>query len=213
MRTIIPKPLENVNLEEKTVTASRTKQEITADEGYLSKVTVNKFPDANGKYTAVSNANNNDMGADNNYRYVDTTALGQNKTVRAKYTNDPTGVVVTPDSGKYLDKVTIQPFQHTETQSTNTTHASGNEGIDLGIYHNKRYIDTQNAVKKTITVNRYVGLEPIGRVTVKYTDGNGVEQTVSQDASSLSSRTKPFSLTIYPCTKKITVRLIPEQDM
>lgn len=211
MRTIIPRPRENVNLEEKTVTASRTKQEITANEGYLSKVTVNKFPDASGTYVAEANANNNDMGADNNYRYVDTTALGQNKTVRAGYEGGTSGKVVTPDSGKYLNKVTIQPFQHTETQSTNATHGSGNS-IDLGVYHNKRYIDTQNAVKKVITVNRRVGSEPIGRVTVKYTDGNGVEQTVSQDASTLS-HTESFSLTIYPCTKKIVVRLIPEQDM
>jgi hypothetical protein len=65
--------------QEKTVTASRSDQEITPDLGkWLSKVTVNKYPDASGTYICGSNdgsAASNDMGADNNYRYIDATAI------------------------------------------------------------------------------------------------------------------------------------------
>lgn len=59
--------------QEKTITASRSQQVVTPDSGkQLSKVTVNKYPDASGTYTPTSNSSASDMGATNNYRYVDT---------------------------------------------------------------------------------------------------------------------------------------------
>lgn len=65
--------------QEKTVTASRSAQTVTPDSGkHLSKVTVNKYPDASGNYTCGSNdgsASSNDMGATNNYRYVNATSV------------------------------------------------------------------------------------------------------------------------------------------
>ena len=60
----------------KTVTASRSAQTVTPDSGkLLSKVTVNKYPDASGTYTPSANSTASDMGATNNYRYVNTSTV------------------------------------------------------------------------------------------------------------------------------------------
>ncbi len=66
--TINPTPSQ-----EKTITASRSAQTVTPDSGkLLSKVTVNKYPDASGTYTVSGHGTALDMGATNNYRYVNT---------------------------------------------------------------------------------------------------------------------------------------------
>lgn len=63
-------------IQAKTVTASRSQQVVKPDSGYhLSQVTVNKYPDATGTYKPTANSSASDMGATNNYRYVDTTAV------------------------------------------------------------------------------------------------------------------------------------------
>jgi|GEM_PF-6664784 len=55
----------------KTVTASRSAQTVLPDSGkLLSKVTVNKFPDATGTYGVITTTGVHDMGTGNNFRYV-----------------------------------------------------------------------------------------------------------------------------------------------
>lgn len=62
--------------QEKTITASRSTQVVTPDSGkQLSKVTVNKFPDATGTFSVNKRSSNVDMGASNNYRYVNTNSV------------------------------------------------------------------------------------------------------------------------------------------
>lgn len=69
--TVNPTPTQ-----EKTVTGSRSAQTVTPDSGkYLSKVTVNKYPDASGTYTTSTRGTAVDMGATNNYRYINTNGV------------------------------------------------------------------------------------------------------------------------------------------
>ena len=69
--------------ETKTITSSRSAQTVTPTEyntagkyvKFLKSVTVNKYPDASGTYTPTANNTASDMGATNNYRYVNTSTV------------------------------------------------------------------------------------------------------------------------------------------
>lgn len=61
----------SISTQEKSITASRSDQTVTPDTGkVLSKVTVAKYPDANGTYGTITSNGTHDMGTTNNYRHV-----------------------------------------------------------------------------------------------------------------------------------------------
>ena len=78
----------------------------------------------------------------------------QQKTITATTSQQ----VVTPDSGYVLDEVTVNPQKHTAsfTPTANLVGASGNAN-DMGVNHNKRYINTSGMITpsgtKSITSN------------------------------------------------------------
>jgi len=88
--TINPTPSQ-----EKSITSSRSAQTVTPDSGkLLSKVTVAKYPDASGTYTASSRGSALDMGATNNLRYVNTNGVPNSNSGTYTYGSGSTGGTV-----------------------------------------------------------------------------------------------------------------------
>lgn len=68
-----PQAIAVARTQTKTTDATRLTHTVSPDINYLlSSVTVNKFPDATGTFTPTGNSSAVDMGAANNYRYVNT---------------------------------------------------------------------------------------------------------------------------------------------
>ena len=177
--------------QEKEITASREDQNVYPDEGqYLTKVTVNKYPDANGTFTANKKSNAEDMGATNNYRYVDTTKLGQSKTV----TVGTSQTTVTPDSGLYLSQVVVNP---TPTQEKTVTAGTSAVSVtpDNGKHLSKVTANPTPTQEKTVTAGTSaVSVTPDGgkhlsKVTVNPTptESKTVTPTINQQTVSPSS--------------------------
>lgn len=99
-----------VSSQSKTVTASRQNQTVTPDSGkLLSQVTVNKYPDANGTFTVNSRSANIDMGATNNYRYVNTSSVPNNNTGRYTLAQNETSVkdLGADNNYRYIDATNV----------------------------------------------------------------------------------------------------------
>lgn len=163
--------------QEKEITASREDQNVYPDEGqYLTKVTVNKYPDANGTYIVNKNSNAADMGAGNNYRYVDTTKLGQSKIVTAGTSQ----TTVSPDSGLYLSQVAVNPTP-TESKSVTPTTRQQTVSPSSGKHLSSVTVGAISTQEKTVTASRSAQtVTPdsgkfLSKVTVnKYPDANGI---------------------------------------
>ena len=94
--------------QEKTITASRSAQTVSPDSGkLLSKVTVNKYPDASGTYAASSRGASLDMGATNNYRYVNTNSVP----------NSNSGTYTPSSNGTALDMGASNSYRYVNTST------------------------------------------------------------------------------------------------
>ena len=98
--------------ETKTVTASRSAQTVTPT-GYntagqyvkfLKSVTINKFPDATGTYATSTRGTAVDMGASNNYRYVNTNGVSN--------TNSGTYTIGTASTGATIDMGATNTYRY-----------------------------------------------------------------------------------------------------
>lgn len=77
--------------QEKTVTSSRTAQTVTPDSGkLLSKVTINALVPS-GTFTANTKNSALDMGATNNYRYVNTSGIANSNSGTYTFASGDTG--------------------------------------------------------------------------------------------------------------------------
>lgn len=93
----------SITSQEKTITASRSQQIITPDSGkVLSKVTVNKYPDASGTYNATSRGSALDMGAGNNIRYVNTNGVPNTNNGTYNVTSNGTKDMGATNSNRYV---------------------------------------------------------------------------------------------------------------
>ena len=93
----------SITSQEKTITASRSKQIVTPDSGkVLSKVTVNKYPDASGTYNATSRGSALDMGAGNNLRYVNTNGVPNTNSGTYSVTSNGTKDMGATNTNRYV---------------------------------------------------------------------------------------------------------------
>ena len=93
----------SITSQEKTITASRSQQVVTPDSGkVLSKVTVNKYPDASGTYNATSRGSALDMGATNNLRYVNTNGVPNTNSGTYSVTSNGTKDMGATNTYRYL---------------------------------------------------------------------------------------------------------------
>ena len=152
--TINPTPSQ-----EKTITSSRSAQTVTPDSGkLLSKVTVNKYPDASGTYTASSRGNALDMGATNNLRYVNTNGVPNVNSDTYTYGSGSTGGTV--DLGynntyRYVNASNVYAKGKADGTTVHTgtyTYGSGSTGgtVDLGSSHTYRYVNADNVYAKGV---------------------------------------------------------------
>lgn len=159
--------------QEKTVTGSRSAQTVTPDSGkLLSKVTVNKYPDASGTYTPSGHGTALDMGATNNYRYVNTTnAYNQGRT--SVYTNNQWGAIHTVTGSEvfvFLNTGAMGLCTKAYFQITATATGNYND-IKLDFYNNNwELVATKTILVATTNVTTPSGFDNMVVVTKQNID-------------------------------------------
>lgn len=112
----------------KTITASRSKQTVTADSNkVLESVVVNKFPDATGTYNVTSNGTH-DMGATNNYRYISVN-VGNNVRVVISVKGHLAGIADTTATVDWWGTADVNVYVNGNLNSSYTV-TSGTKRVD-----------------------------------------------------------------------------------
>ena len=163
----------SLTTEEKTVTASRSAQTVTPSSGkVLSKVTVNKYPDASGTYTYPSGSTGGtyDMGTTNNLRYVNASnvyakgkADQQNVTWTEQWSS--VGTPQEPQSGLY-QRLNVPP-----SHVVSITNKTG-ETIGYGYNSGSSYITgtIASGVRWTVPSGSISGVIALDRTASKISD-------------------------------------------
>ena len=125
----------------KSVTATTTAQTVNPDTGkVLSSVTVNPQVHS-ATYTPTGYSNANDMGAQNNYRYVDTS--GYEPTSVTPSDTSPvsvsSGSIIKPSSAGYLVE-TVSNLGGTPDKTFQNNSAGSSGSVDITVTKKPRYI-------------------------------------------------------------------------
>ena len=140
--------------QEKTITASRSAQTVTPDSGkLLSKVTVNKYPDASGTYTASSKSASLDMGATNNYRYVNTNGIP----------NSNSGTYTPSSNGTALDMGASNSYRYV---NTSTVYNLGRKAILSGVEYHFKATDSSTTIDSNSN-GCYIRVDGFSKISFK----------------------------------------------
>ena len=135
--------------QEKTITSSRSAQTVTPDSNYLlSKVTVNALSPT-GAYPANTRGSQVDMGATNNYRYVNTTNVPNSNSGTFTFTssnsnlNGDTVDLTETNTIRYVNANNV--YNHGYNNGNSTGYNSGyntgySSGYDAGFEKGKRFV-------------------------------------------------------------------------
>ena len=146
----------SLTTEEKTVTASRSAQTVTPTSGkVLSKVTVNKYPDATGTYTAKSRGSALDMGTTNNYRYVNTNSVPNSNSETYNVTSNGKKDMGATNNYRYVNVNVSSDVKHAVTVKARALrNQSSTEADPLTVYVE---ISVDGTLKSSNEVTHHLG--------------------------------------------------------
>ena len=158
------------------------------------------YDNVNPSSTPVSKTTNDIVRFTGSGVIVDSVKTEQEKTASGSLTSN---VVVTPDSGKTLSKVTVTVPSH----STTYTPAQNTSANDMGANHSYRYVNTSGMVTPTgnkdlgtFTTNASItGQDVAGYATASFTinvpSSSGIPSMTLKESARFSGGTTSISLT------------------